>query len=106
MLAVVAVVAENNDASAVITVDGSYWERCSRRDMVQSEVGNAVLSPSAMTVKVGVFQRFPTSGLGGVAGFAFGLTAGAAGAGGTTGAEAAAVAYERGCGATMTGGSG
>ena len=73
--------------------------------MVQSEVGNAVLRPSAMTVKVGVFQRFPTSGLGGVVGFGFGLTAEAAGAGGTTGAEAAAVAYERGCGATITGGS-
>ena len=59
-----------------------------------------------MTVKVGVFQRFPTSGLGGVVGFVFGLTAGAAGVGGTIGAVAAAVAYERGCGATITGGSG
>ena len=69
-------------------------DTCLRRDMVQSDVGSAVLSPSAMTVKVGVFQRFPTSGLGVVVGFAFGLTAGAAGAGDTTGAAAAAVAYE------------
>ena len=81
-------------------------DTCSRRDMVQSEVGSAVLSPSAMTVKVSVFQRFPTSGLRCVVSFVFGLAAEAAGAGGTTGAVAAAVAYERGWGATITGGSG